>query len=722
MKLAERIHDPGRVILGRGLRVGVVTPLAFGVAEIADADPQTSVFVAFGTFALLAFSDFGGPPRRRLAAYGAATIAGALLIVIGTPFAREPLLAGALALPIAFLIRFTGGFSGQLSAAITPLTLAFVLAVALEAPPSAIGDRLIGWLAAGAVSGAAALLLWPHYGRARLIQRTGAAVASFADAIGGTAPAPAQGLLEQLRDESEEGPLTHSGTIAEEHALRRIITGLVRLNATLPLAPAELEEGRALQAKLQRALQAAGSLLGGGSEEPDEAALDAARVAHLRALGSQARERLDRGAEPSEVVASIDAAFTLRLASFVGLAIAANSLLLLGRDPLPDDRLAISLGGEAAPAAPSPVGQAALLARRRLHLGSARLQDSARAAIGIAAAVIIAGVADVSHGFWVVLATLMVLRSNALGTGRTAIEAVGGTTVGFLIGSALMLLIGAGEVGLWIALPLGAFLAAYAGPAINFIAGQAAFALFVIVLFNLVQPVGWEVGLIRLETVAIGAGVSLLAGVLLWPRGALPLIGATAAEAYRTAARYLDAALRGGRDAATDERRDLAYDSLLLTADALAQHRTEPGVHLSASQRMALLDGPRIVNAVADGIRVVDQLFPGTMPASPALDRAGQALVARLETVAGEIGDRGARPSVDPAPAADLDGAPRAEVVAGVRDWVRGSEPEPAAGGAGPLQLVWRRDWLKFTAEELAVVEGYAHEAAPTLSLPWYRR
>ena len=43
-------------------------------------------------------------------------------------------------------------------------------------------------------------------------------------------------------------------------------------------------------------------------------------------------------------------------------------------------------------------------------------------------------VTNVSHGFWVVLGTMSVLRSNALGTGATALRAVGGTALGFVVG------------------------------------------------------------------------------------------------------------------------------------------------------------------------------------------------------------------------------------------------------------------------------------------------
>ena len=39
-------------------------------------------------------------------------------------------------------------------------------------------------------------------------------------------------------------------------------------------------------------------------------------------------------------------------------------------------------------------------------------------------------------------------------------------------------------------------------------------------LFNIIHPAGWRVGLIRVEDVAIGCLVSLVVGLVFWPRGA----------------------------------------------------------------------------------------------------------------------------------------------------------------------------------------------------------
>jgi uncharacterized membrane protein YccC len=54
-----------------------------------------------------------------------------------------------------------------------------------------------------------------------------------------------------------------------------------------------------------------------------------------------------------------------------------------------------------------------------------------------------------------------------------------------------------------------------------YVAGQATFTVTVVILFNLIVPAGWQLGLVRVEDVAIGAGISVVVGLLLWPRAIL---------------------------------------------------------------------------------------------------------------------------------------------------------------------------------------------------------
>jgi hypothetical protein len=67
-----------------------------------------------------------------------------------------------------------------------------------------------------------------------------------------------------------------------------------------------------------------------------------------------------------------------------------------------------------------------------------------------------------------------------------------------------------------------------------------------VILFNIIQPTGWRVGLVRIEDIAIGVGVSLVVGVLFWPRGAAPALRQALAEAYADGAGYLASTVRSG--------------------------------------------------------------------------------------------------------------------------------------------------------------------------------
>ncbi len=85
---------------------------------------------------------------------------------------------------------------------------------------------------------------------------------------------------------------------------------------------------------------------------------------------------------------------------------------------------------------------------------------------------------------------------------------------------------------------------------ISFVAGQAAFTVFSIILFNIIAPAGWRIGVFRIEDVALGCLASLVAGLLFWPRGAAAALGAAYADAYRTSSAFLrDAIAQRGRHA-----------------------------------------------------------------------------------------------------------------------------------------------------------------------------
>jgi hypothetical protein len=176
------------------------------------------------------------------------------------------------------------------------------------------------------------------------------------------------------------------------------------------------------------------------------------------------------------------------------------------------------------------------------------------------------------------------LRSSALTTGTRVLRAVAGTTVGFILGALVIELLGVDPVVLWILLPLVAFGSAYVPEVYSFVAGQAAFTMMVLINFNLIVPTGWQVGLVRIEDVVVGALVGIMVSVLLWPRGATAAVWTAIDAARAVGAKFLKESVlrvtRGASEDATDRVFALSREGLEASRtmdDALRQYLSESG-------------------------------------------------------------------------------------------------------------------------------------------------
>ena len=190
----------------------------------------------------------------------------------------------------------------------------------------------------------------------------------------------------------------------------------------------------------------------------------------------------------------------------------------------------------------------------------------------------------VQHGFWVVLGAMSVLRSSALTTGTTVVRAVTGTVIGFVLGAIVIELLGIDPVVMWVLLPLVAFGSAYVPEIGSFTASQAAFTMMVLIVFNLIVPTGWAVGLIRIEDVVVGASVGVVVSLLLWPRGAKTAVQQAIDAAREVGSRYLQAAVlrvtRGAFEQAENQVNALSHDALTASRtldDAVRQYLSESG-------------------------------------------------------------------------------------------------------------------------------------------------
>src|SRR5439155_7097123 len=409
---------------------------------------------------------------------------------------------------VGFVTLFSGAFNGYVAAASTGAILLFVLPANIPAPNSAIPDRLFGFALAAGVGTAASLFLWPPRRRADLRRSVAGAMRSVVELIeadpaqAGASADAARAAVEGLRRSFLGSQHRPAGPTNETAALVALPDELDWLLSFLepPLEMASVEDAEAM-ASAAAVLRASIDRLEGGSAQADFDRLERARVDLAHAVIRQLPELPPR-ADAAVLPETLETPFRVRAATYSARQVGLYAMRATGGSVPSDEEadLAAPLRGS--------LDAAEQLALEHASVRSVWLQNSIRGAVALAVSVFIAQRLSLQHGFWVVLGTLSVLRSNALSTGWSIASALGGTALGIVVGALLVIVIGTHHAGLWAVLPLAVLLAAYAPRAISFAAGPAGFTITLLVLFNIIQPVGWRVGVVRVEDVAIGFAVS----------------------------------------------------------------------------------------------------------------------------------------------------------------------------------------------------------------------
>ncbi len=610
-----RAKDPDYLVVKRSVRAAVVMPSLFAVTHFAFSDSQVSLFAAFGSFALLLLVEFTGKPRSRLESYLGLWVAGSVLIIVGTVVSTNKVAAVAVMGVVGFLILFTGILAPQAATASTAALLTFVLPVSVAQPASAVGWRMIGWALAGVCCIASALLVWPppwHDNLRRRLSSAVSAVARLADARADgrddpEAQAAVTEKLARLRDQFAATPYPPTGAASGAVALSKLVGRVEWVAGNTAMVgdehwSTEPAPALAVSRAVAETLHDAAALICDGDAHPvdDPAKINALqdssrRLDQLMAVAIDAdvtsvadAEGEERGTvaigDDEDIVSELDPGFHARAIGIATEMVADATLEAAGAEPVSDQRLGMD---ESA----SHVFAHRLLSH--LSFRSIWFRNALRGAIGLALAVAVIEVTNVSHGFWVVLGTMSVLRSNALGTGSTALRAVGGSALGFVVGAVIMIGISNHLYLLWILLPLSALVAGIAPSMISFVAGQAAFTVMVVILFNIIQPIGWRVGLTRIEDVAIGCGVSIVVGLLFWPRGATAALGRALSDAFVASTAYLATAVERltmtRRHIDTAAAQQESHRAYLLLDDAFRQFFSERGAKVVPVETIARL-------------------------------------------------------------------------------------------------------------------------------------
>ncbi len=728
-------RDPGFAALRRAARAAIIIPLAFALGTYVLHLGQNVIFIVFGCFALLVITDFGGLRPTRARAYLTATAVGAVLVALGTFVSLTIAAAAAVTFVVALVIAFARVFGGYFVAGQTGMLLAYIVATAVPASSSNIPARVGAFVLAGVISTLAAVFLWPRFEHMTLHKQAAKACLSVADLVdalhANQDAAELQRRIDAARKAEQSARREYvatakrpAGPARRDRAFAQLLIELQRIvdiverpfyqhrAAVVP----RIDERDRLAESTVAALRSSADVLTGGTP-PNLRAVDNARSIHRAALDRWAAQELKAGRPAEQVLDGLDVDHTLRVVAYLTIALGSNAIITAGGRPEPVSGLASAPTNEG-------IGYAVLriLGTIRSHLDptSTVLQGSLRVAVGLMIAVVVANLLGLQHGFWTVLGAMQVLRSNALGTGRTTVQAIAGNLVGVVIGGLFAIVAGNNPVLLWSVLPFAIFIAAYAAGAIGFAAGQAAFSVLLIILFNLIVPTGWQIGVVRIEDLLIGVAISVVVGVLLWPSGVRRTLASSMARFYRAVVAYLDLsfdhilgleplgpvdsvrgnALRAGERAAE------AFDDFI--------HEKE-GSRLSPDQAGFLLSAGNQAILAAD---LVDWLAASGYRASTCANGAHLAEAQVLILLAGlaQLADRLALVSATESHDHVSIDRLRAAAVDCLRRW-RNDE----SIGRGAIAVVMAGEWTENVARLEVDLEQPVEAAVEAARTPWWR-
>ncbi|MFI6780485.1 FUSC family protein [Micromonospora sp. NPDC050276] len=528
-----RRRDPGDAILRRAARLTLVASAVFYGCRYGAGNSVLTTYGLFGAIAAGSFAQLPGPAPQRARILLLSLPAVWALISVGSLLAWSTWAAAGGMLVVGFVVAFAGVGNPRLVGLASAFQLFYILASFPPYQPGSLPERLGGVTLAVVLLAAAEVFLWPDPVPVSYRQRLAEAadgVAAFLDATAERLTDPHAAVSD--RDNRHEraydvvaaiglnrSPPAWAPTAAGVQdralricaaALREVLAEADRLAADAPPEPVpDLPAARLLRSCADTT-RAAGRSLSPGAPAVDPADLDAAvgRAEAAYPVGA------GNGRDAADVPRLCRDATALALADqvrvfAVGCRVATGARL--------DDQDVSSGLFEYVRRSPWTL----YWWQFRSHLAprSAHLHSSLRLAVALAIARVAAGVLHLTHGFWVLLATLTVLRTSAADT-RTALRpAVLGTIAGAVVSGGVMFVVDE-PIVYAIVLPITLLLAFGVGRLLGPVWQQALFTLLLTVVFAQLTPEGWRIAEVRLVDVLLGAVIGVLAGVAMWPRGA----------------------------------------------------------------------------------------------------------------------------------------------------------------------------------------------------------
>jgi uncharacterized membrane protein YccC len=709
-----RRHDPGLLTVRRAVRVTLVACVGFYFCRYVLDNAGMAPYALFGAIALGVLSQISGSPARRARTLLAVLPVGWVLITIGTLLSVNNWAAAAGMFVLGFLVSFVGVGGPRLVGLVAGLQLLYILPCFPPYDPGSLGWRLAGFSLAVILLACAELVLWPDptplsYERklAAAVSGLAACLAAVADGWSGD-PAGRERLAALLPEATDAADALRPSRLPPTQ--RPASAGRRDRALTAAAGTARLLLGRTVDLYFE--------------DDRDAVSLPAAAALVREAAGcAEAAAAWLRGEGPvpdtNLVVAALQ---TFRVAR-------------MNTDPsgLPPDRLrlgslALSLGewvkslvtairiaaGEPIHADPTPPearpGQfwyayektyRLWWHRLREHLTprSVYFQGALRLAAALAVARLLAGILDLSHGFWVLLTILTVLRASAAATRSALKPALIGTVIGSVIAAGL-LVIGVDPTVYAIALPFLMIVGFAAGPLLGLGWAQALFTLVITLVFAQVTPVDWRLAEARVLDVVVGAAIGVIIGLFAWPRGG-------SGELHRAAGTFLADAARVVRET-VDVMANGAHPGAVLPQARLDGQLAEASYALYQSEQhpASMIDWQATLVAGHHTVRGAEVLIRscpsgGLLPSAPPLTAAAADVAGRYEHVALGLLTRDRAALTGPAPEPPTltwpdDLGQDLYHLADLRAWLDGlrddlsriaGTPEPSPAGADPSAL-----------------------------------
>lgn len=633
-------HDPGLAALRRALRVTVAACVGFFLAEYVLGLSTLATYAVFGAIAVGVLSDVGGPPAQRTRTFLAAIPVGLVLVAIGTAVAQSTPAAVVGMLVVGFAVAYAGVGGPRIAGLANGLQLFYVLPCFPPYDPGSLPQRLAGLVIGIGLVAAADRLLWPAGAPASFRERLADAVdvvARYVTDLPAEGPGKAaDAAVTGLRAAAVPAAVRPTGPGLRDrgltHAAAELRTMVVRAHLLAGFLPdlhndAAQAAADTLLAVVGDTLARCAAALRGTGPPPESGPVVAGIADYIEGRADRITDRIGGDELPP----------VLRVGGLTAAVGEAARGLVAGV------RAGIGAPPDATADAPASAWYlglpTAVLWWRRLAAHatprSVYFQNAVRLALGLAAARLAADLLDLSHGFWVLLATLSLMRTSLVASGLALVPAFLGTLGGAFVAAGVLAFVGDDTVVYAVVLPIAMLVSFAAGPLLGPAAGQFGFTVVVSVLFAQLAPTTWRIAEVRLTDVVIGGLIGALIGAAVWPRGGSGEIRRSAAMCLRSAADDLVATVRALAGVPSREsgqhrmRPDPAHRVTVLFDITYAQYRSEPARDQSAHDWLDVL---AVVQRASADAEILRDRYPAPEPLPwPAVSRR---LVAAAEDIA----------------------------------------------------------------------------------------